>query len=334
MQSREIHLVSRPQGMPTPDNFRMVSVDVPAPKSGEVTVRNLYMSLDPAMRGRMYEGRSYVAPYNLGEVMEGRAIGVVTASQHPGFKVGDHVNSNMGWREAFTAAGDTLEKIILDGVTAPAYMNLFGTSGRTAYIGMMLIADLRPGDVVFVSSAAGSVGSIAAQIAKLKGHKVIGSAGGAKKTQALLDDLKLDGAIDYKAVPNLTKALAALAPEGIDVYFDNVGGDHLQAAINVANNFARMPICGMISQYNDVAGQSGPKNLTLIMGKCIRIEGFLLHRYEDRIPNFDRDMRQWYHEGKMKSFETVYEGIDNAVAAFEGLMRGENLGKMVVKLSD
>lgn len=334
MQSREIHLIKRPEGEPDADCFEMVTTEVPEPGPGEVQVRNLLMSVDPAMRGRMYAGRSYVPPYELGEVMEARALGVVTASGDPAIPVGTHVNSQRGWREAFTAPSSEVQPVDLHGLPPQVFLNLAGTSGQTAYIGMTMIGDLRPGDVVFVSAAAGSVGSIAAQIAKLKGHKVIGSAGGADKVAFLKNELGLDEVIDYKAVPKLTKALAEAAPEGIDYYFDNVGGEHLHAAIAVANPFARFAICGMISQYNDVGGSTWPRNLTTIPGKCIRMEGFLLHRYEDRIPDFMADITRWYNAGQLKSRETVFDGIERAVDAFLGVMRGENIGKMMVRLSD
>ncbi|MGE0743309.1 MAG: NADP-dependent oxidoreductase [Hyphomonadaceae bacterium] len=333
MQSREVHLASRPAGEPTSDNFKLVSVDVAAPAAGEVQVRNLYMSVDPAMRGRMHEGRSYVPPYELNKVMEGPAIGVVVASNDPGFKPGDHVNSDLGWREVFNAPASKLTKLDLQGLPPPVYMNLLGLAGKTAYVGMMKIAGLRDGDVVFVSAAAGSVGSIAAQIAKARGHTVIGSAGGAQKV-AFLKEIGLDAVIDYKAEAKLTKALAALAPKGIDVYFDNVGGDHLQAAIAVANKFARFAVCGMISQYNDAGASTGPRNLTQIMGKCIRIEGYLVREYLDQIPDFEKDMVGWYRAGKLKTRETIYDGVDNAANAFLGMMRGENIGKMMVRLAD
>ena len=333
MQSREVHLVSRPEGMPTADNFKLVTVDLPEPGPGEVQVRNLLMSVDPAMRGRMYEGRSYVPPYALNEVMEARAIGTVVKSNVADIPVGSTVTSNLGWREMFNAPASKVEKVELQGMPPAAFMNLAGTSGKTAYVGMMKIAGLKPGDVIFVSAAAGSVGSIAAQIGKLLGHKVIGSAGGAEKTAFLLDELGLDAAIDYKGPQKLTKALAEAAPEGIDVYFDNVGGEHLQAAIAIANPFARFAVCGMISQYNDAASHTGPRNLTMIMGKCIRMEGFLMTRYEDQVPDFERDIVTWYNAGKLKSRETVHEGIDHAVDAFLGVMRGENIGKMLVSLS-
>lgn len=334
MQSREIHLIKRPEGEPNADCFEMVTTEVPEPGPGEVQVRNLLMSVDPAMRGRMYAGRSYVPPYELGEVMEARALGVVTASGDPAIPVGTHVNSQRGWREAFTAPSSEVHPVDLHGLPPQVFLNLAGTSGQTAYIGMTMIGDLRSGDVVFVSAAAGSVGSIAAQIAKLKGHKVIGSAGGADKVAFLKNELGLDEVIDYKAVPKLTKALAEAAPEGIDYYFDNVGGEHLHAAIAVANPFARFAICGMISQYNDVGGSTWPRNLTSIPGKCIRMEGFLLHQYEDKIPNFMSDITRWYNAGQLKSRETVFEGIERAVDAFLGVMRGDNIGKMMVRLSD
>ena len=334
MKSREIHLASRPVNVPTHENFSTVETDVPEPAPDEVQVRNLLMSVDPSMRGRMYEGRSYVPPYALGEVMEARAIGVVTASGTPDIPVGSHVMSQRGWREGFTAPASAVQKVDLHGMPPAAFINLAGTSGKTAYLGMMKIAQLRPDDVIFVSAAAGSVGSIAAQIGKLLGPKVIGSAGGARKAAFLTEGLGLDAAIDYKAVPSLTKALAAAAPEGIDVYFDNVGGDHLQAAIAIANPFARFAICGMISQYNDVSASTGPRNLTMMMGKCIRMEGFLLNRYEDQLADFERDIVAWYNAGQLQSRETIFDGIDQAVDAFLGVMRGENVGKMLVRLSD
>jgi NADPH-dependent curcumin reductase CurA len=282
----------------------------------------------------MYEGRSYIEPFKLDEAMEARALGVVTASGTPEIPVGSHVTSSLGFREAFTAPASAVVKVDLMGLPPRVFMNLAGSSGKTAYLGMTKIAGLKPGDVVFVSSAAGSVGSIAAQIARLKGHKVIGSAGGSEKVAFLTDELGLDAAIDYKGPQKLVKALAAAAPEGIDVYFDNVGGDHLQAAIAIANPFARFAICGMISQYNDAASGTGPRNLTQIMGKCIRMEGFLLLRYEDQIPDFLSDIVKWYNSGELKSRETVFVGIERAVDAFLGVLRGENIGKMLVQLGE
>lgn len=338
MRSREIHLIERPVGMPTTDHFRMVECDVPDPRGGEVTVRNLFMAVDPAMRGRMYDAKSYVPPFELGSAMEGPSIGEVVASRDDGFKPGDLVFHRLGWREAFTAPASKLELRDKAAFPPQAYLTFAGVTGLTAYAGMTRIGGLQGGDVVFVSAASGGVGSLAAQIAKIKGHKVIGAAGGAHKAEFLKDALKLDGAIDYKAEPNLTKALArelkAVGEKGIDLYFDNVGGEHLHAAIALANDFARFAICGMISQYN-LAGDTplAPRNLMLMMGKRIRMQGYIAGDHQDLWQHCLADMSAWHKAGLLHSAETVRDGIDQALDAFFGLFTGENLGRALVKLS-
>ncbi len=333
MESREIRLVRRPVGAPMPEDFKMAAVVLPAPGAGEVQVRNLWMAVDPAMRGRMSDAKSYVPPFELDAAMEGPAIGEVVASNDESFAPGDLVFNRLGWREMFNAPGNGLQKRERDLLPAQAYLGFAGPTGLTAYAGLLRIGGLKPGDVVFVSAASGGVGSIACQIAKLKGHKVIGSAGGERKTAFLHDELKLDGVIDYKVEPSLTKALARAAPEGIDLYFDNVGGDHLQAALAVANTNARFAICGMISQYNVTDAPTVPRNLTMLMVKSIRMEGFIVLNHMDLWQHFMADMTAWYKAGLLKQADTVYDGIDRALEAFFGLFSGGNLGRSLVKLA-
>ena len=336
MRSREIHLVRRPAGAPVAGDFATVEREVAAPGAGEVLVRNRWMAVDPAMRGRMDDAKSYVPPFALDAPMEGPAIGEVVASNDPGFTPGDMVFSRLGWREAFVAPGEALRKRDCTVLPAQAYLGFAGMTGLTAYAGLFRVGQLKPGDVVFVSAASGGVGSLVCQMAKLKGHKVIGSAGGAAKAAFLRDRLKLDGVIDYKVEPNLTKALAretkAIGAEGIDLYFDNVGGDHLHAAIAVAKPFARMAICGMISQYNAAGQVTPPRNLTLIMGKRLRLEGFIALDHFDIEQHFLADVSAWHRGGLLDPVETVFDGIDQALAAFNALFDGSSMGRTLVRL--
>ncbi|MDB5467222.1 MAG: alcohol dehydrogenase, zinc-containing [Phenylobacterium sp.] len=329
---REIRLKSRPVGLPTADNFEMAAVDLPDPGPGEVQVRNLWMTVDPYMRGRMNDVKSYSPPFQLGKALDGGAVGEVTASNDPKFKAGDLVQSGLGWREGFTAPAAGLQKLDTRGLPPQAFLGAAGMPGLTAYAGLLRIAALKDGDVVFVSGAAGAVGSMVCQIAKAKGHTVIGSAGGAEKV-AFLKEIGVDHVIDYKAERDLTAALLAAAPDGIDVYFDNVGGPHLEAALNAARLFARFAICGMISIYNATEPQPGPRNLALLIGKNIRMEGFIVSHHFDLMPQYIADLSKWVAEGKVTWKETVFEGIEKAPDAFMGLFKGENLGKMLVKLA-
>ncbi len=331
--SREIRLKSRPNGLPTAENFDLASVVLPAPGPGEVQVRNTWMTVDPYMRGRMNDVKSYTPPFQLGEVLQGGAVGEVVASNDPSLKVGDLVQSGNGWREAFNAPAGGVQKLETHGLPPEAFLGVAGMPGLTAYVGLLKIAALKPGDVVFVSGAAGAVGSVVCQIAKLRGHKVIASAGGTDKVKFLTEELGVDVAIDYKATPNLTAALAEAAPEGIDVYFENVGGEHLEAALNAAAPNARFAICGMISQYNATAPVPGPRNMALIIGKNLRLEGFIVSNHWDMMPAFIKDLAEWSAAGKLKWKQTVKEGIEKAPEAFLGLFSGENFGKMLVKLS-
>ncbi len=329
--SREIRLKSRPVGVPTQANFETAAVTLPAPGPGEVQVRNTWMTVDPYMRGRMNDVKSYSPPFALGEAMQGGAVGEVTASNDPSLKVGDVVQSFFGWREAFNAPAAAVQKLDTHGLPVEAFLGAVGMPGLTAYAGLLRVAALKDGDVVFVSGGAGAVGQMVCQIAKIKGHKVIASAGGAEKV-AYLKELGVDHVIDYKAEA-IGPALARVAPDGIDVYFDNVGGEHLEAAINSARPFARFALCGMISQYNATDMGEGTRGLIQAVGKQLRLEGFIVSTHADMQGAFVKDMSEWIAAGKMKWRQTVEEGIENAPAAFLKLFNGENVGKMLVKLS-
>jgi NADPH-dependent curcumin reductase CurA len=331
-RSREIRLTSRPEGLPQASNFEVAAVDLAAPGEGQVQVKNLFMSVDPYMRGRMYDRPSYVPPFEIGKAMQGHAIGEVTASNSPAFKPGDLVNSMFGWREGFNAAAETLQKLDAQGLPPQAFLGVAGMPGLTAWAGLTKVAGVKEGETVFVSAAAGAVGQVVCQIAKLKGATVIGSAGGADKC-AWLREVGVDHTIDYKAEPNLTAALARVAPKGIDVYFENVGGVHLEAALNAARPFARFALCGMIAAYNDHKPQPGPSNIVLAVGKRLRLQGFIVSDFMGQSGEFAAEMAAWIKAGKIKWRETVDEGIEAAPGAFLKLFAGENVGKMLVKLT-
>jgi len=330
-QSREVRLKSRPEGMPVAANFEVATVELAAPGAGEVQVRNHFMSVDPYMRGRMYDRPSYVPPFQIGEALQGGCIGEVIASGDPAFAVGDIVQSMFGWREAYNAPASALQKVETHGLPLQAFLGVAGMPGMTAYAGLLRVAALKDGDVVFVSAAAGAVGSVVCQIAKIKGHTVIGSAGGPEKA-AFLKSIGVDHVIDYKATPDLKAALHAAAPKGIDVYFENVGGEHLEAAIEAARPFARFALCGMISQYNETGEPKGPSNIIQAVGKSLKLEGFIVSNHYDMLPAFLKDMSEWIGSGKLQWKDTVDVGIDNAPEAFIKLFKGENMGKMLVKL--
>jgi NADPH-dependent curcumin reductase CurA len=330
-RSREVRLAGRPVGLPEASNFEIATVELPAPGAGEVQVRNLFMSVDPYMRGRMYDRPSYVPPFQIGQAMQGHAIGEVVASNSPALKPGDLVNSMLGWREGFNAPAESLQKLDAQGLPPQAFLGVAGMPGLTAWAGLTQVAGVKEGETVFVSAAAGAVGQVACQIAKLKGATVIGSAGGADKC-AWLREIGVDHAIDYKAESNLTAALSRVAPKGIDVYFENVGGAHLEAALNAARPFARFAMCGMIAGYNDHVPQPGPSNLTLVIGKRLKLQGFIVSDYMSKSGEFAAEIGGWIKAGKVKWRETVDEGIEAAPGAFLKLFAGENVGKMLVRL--
>jgi NADPH-dependent curcumin reductase CurA len=328
--SREVRLVSRPNGASTHSNFEIVEVELQPLGSGEVRVRNTWMSVDPYMRGRMRDYESYLPPFQIGKALEGMAVGEVVESNDPGFATGDTVLSMMGWREVFNAPAAALRKPEVE-VSSPAmYLGVCGNPGHTAYIGLADVIKLQPGQVIFISAAAGAVGSIACQIAKLMGATVIASAGGAEKC-AYLKQLGVEKIIDYKKTENLSQALAEFAPSGIDAYFDNVGGDHLDAALASAKTFARFALCGMISGYDKTG--SGPSNLLMAIEKRLLLQGFFVPDYLDRQAEFIEKMNRWIRNGDVTYRETVEVGIERAPDAFLKLFSGENVGKMLVKLA-
>ena len=325
-KSREIHLVARPDGMPTQDQFALVETNVSDAADGEVLVQNLYMSVDPAMRPRLTAGQ------DLNVAMMGGALGRVVQSKNPDFAVGDLVSNRLGFREFFTSDGKGLTKLKADpDLSLTTHMHALGMTGFTAYGGLLHIGALKDGEQVFVSTAAGAVGSVAAQIAKIKGCYVVGSTGSADKAAWLKDEVGLDAVINYKETP-IRKALEDATPKGIDVYFDNVGGDHLEAALRRINTLGRIPVCGFISGYN--SGHSSVSNLSNIIYSRVMLRGFVgtdfMHLYAD----FQRDMAGWLKDGKVKYQETILDGITNAPSALIGLLEGKNSGKMLVKLAD
>ncbi len=330
---REVHLVSRPHGTPALEDFAVVDADVTEPGPGQVLVRNLYISVDPYMRGRMNEARSYVPPFALGEVMDGGAVGTVIASGSPDLAVGDVVLHQLGWREF--AVVDAAQTHRIEDAPTPAvsaYLGVLGMPGQTAYVGLVDIAAMREGDAVFVSGASGAVGSLVGQIARLRGaSRVVGSAGSAEKVAYLTGQLGFDAAFNYKDGP-VREQLAKAAPDGIDVYFDNVGGDHLEAALSALRRYGRVAMCGSISQYNAVEPAPGPRNLGMVVGKRLALRGFIITDHADRFPDVARDLGGWLRAGEITYEETVVEGIDQAPAAFLGMLRGDNTGKMVVRV--
>jgi NADPH-dependent curcumin reductase CurA len=330
--SREIRLAARPVGFPKDTDFELTETRVPDPRKGEVLVRNLYMSVDPYMRGRMNEGRSYAAPFEIGEPLHGAAVGQVVQTNHPEFAEGTFVLNVSGWRESFLSDGAGLRKVDPDLAPLSAYLGVLGMPGLTAYVGLLDIGQAREGEIVFVSTAAGAVGSVVGQIAKLKGCRVLGSAGSDAKVELLRSELGFDAAFNYKAIPP-RRALADLAPDGIDIYFDNVGGDHLEAALYYMRPFGRIPVCGMISLYNATELPPGPRNLGLVIPRRLAIRGFLVGDHLDRLTDFERDMSRWLADGRMRSKETIVEGIELAPRAFLAMLQGENVGKMVVRLA-
>lgn len=331
--STQIQLVARPTGWPTHDDFRTVQVDLPDLAPGQVRVRNDFVSVDPYMRGRMNDVKSYTPPFALGETMTGGAVGRVESSTAEGFAVGDVVLHQLGWRDV--AQGDAAAfRVVpeIPGVPLSAYLGILGMTGLTAYVGLLEIAGLREGDTVFVSGAAGAVGTAAGQIARLKGAgRVVGSAGTPEKVALLTERYGYDAAFSYKDGP-VADQLAVAAPEGIDLYFDNVGGDHLEAALGAFNDFGRAALCGAISQYNETEPTPGPRNMSNMVTRSLMLRGFTIGHHLEHFPAFSRDMGAWLQAGDVVFDETVVDGIENSVDAFLDLMRGANTGKMVVRV--
>ncbi|NYD41930.1 NADP-dependent oxidoreductase [Nocardioides panaciterrulae] len=329
-RSRQIHLASRPTGWPTPDNFRVVEVDLGDPGPGEVLLRNTWMSVDPYMRGRMNDAKSYVPPFELGAPLDGGAVGEVVASGDDAVPVGATVLHGLGWREHAVVPARAVRVVDTERVPASAYLGVLGMPGLTAYVGLTRIAQLREGDRVLVSGAAGAVGSSVGQMARMLGASaVVGSAGSAEKVAWLTEELGFDAAVNYKDGP----VGRLLAPHGpFDVYFDNVGGDHLEAAIAHLDDFGRIAACGAIAQYNDTEATPGPRNMAMFVTKKLTLRGFIVRDHDDLTAEFHERAGRWVAEGRLVGRETVVDGLDHAVDAFLDLMRGGNTGKMLVRL--
>jgi NADPH-dependent curcumin reductase CurA len=326
-------LAARPDGLPKASDWTYDEQPLPELADGQLLVKNLYISLDPAMRGWMNEGRSYVPPVGIGEVMRAGAAGRVVESRHPDYAPGDQVTGIFGVQEYALSDGAGVFKVDPAVAPLPVYLGTLGMPGLTAYFGLLDIGQAREGDTVVVSGAAGAVGSVVGQIAKIKGCRAVGIAGGPEKCAWIVDELGFDSAIDYKG-EDVGKALRQHCPDGIDVYFDNVGGDILDAALRRLARGARVVICGAISQYNATDGMTGPSNYMSLLVNRARMEGFVVFDFAARYPEAARELAGWMAEGRLKSHEDVVEGLENFNDALLKLFRGENVGKLVLKVAD
>jgi NADPH-dependent curcumin reductase CurA len=334
--NRRFVLAAHPVGTPTPDNFRLETVPVPQPGDGEVLLRTRFLSLDPYMRGRMNAGKSYAAGVAVGEVMVGGTVSEVVSSRHPAFAKGDQVTAYAGWQDYVVSGGSGLMKLD-PRILQPSWaLGVLGMPGLTAYVGLLDIGEPKAGETVVLAAATGAVGSVVGQIAKLKGCRVVGIAGSKVKCKYAVEVLGYDACISHHDA-DMAQQLAAACPAGIDVYFENVGGKVWDAVMPLLNNFARVPICGLISQYNNTELPAGPDRLSLLQGlilqRSLKIQGFIVSNYQARIPAFIGDMSGWLAAGKMHYKEHMVDGLENAPKAFLGLFSGENFGKLVVKVS-
>ncbi|OOP63894.1 NADP-dependent oxidoreductase [Arthrobacter sp. SRS-W-1-2016] len=333
-RTREIQLASRPQGRPATANFRLAESDLPELQDGQVLVRNEFMSVDPYMRGRMNDAKSYSAPFQLDAALDGGAVGEVIASRSGSLKVGDVVVHQLGWREYSVVDAASAMPVPAGLAPTSAFLGALGMTGLTAYAGLLKVAEFKTGDVVFVSGAAGAVGSIVGQVAKAMGaSKVIGSAGSPEKVARLLE-LGFDAAFDYHDGPVVEQLREAAGERGIDVYFDNVGGEHLEAALAVLTVGGRVAMCGAISQYNSTEPTPGPRNLAVAIGKQLTLRGFLVSGQRQHAAEFGGKMAGWLADGTVRYDETIIDGLENAPQAFIDLLDGANTGKMLVRFGE
>ncbi len=331
--NREILLQSRPKGLPEASNFLLREIPRPVPQKGEALIKTVWLSVDPYMRGRMDDRASYVQSFSLHQPLEGGVVGKVVESQASGLKVGDYVLGYLKWADYNVAKEQELHKLESSLAPVSTALGILGMPGMTAYFGLLEIGQPREGETVVVSGAAGAVGAAVAQIAKLKGCRVVGIAGGSAKTEYLLKELGLDAAVDYKK-STYKEELKAACPEGVDVYFDNVGGDITDQVLQLINDHARIVVCGQISMYNREKPDVGPRNWGQILVKSALVQGFIVTNYEDRFAEGVQQMSIWLQEGKLKYQETVVKGLESAPKAFIGLFSGENLGKQLVQVSE
>ncbi|MBA4493106.1 NADP-dependent oxidoreductase [Paenactinomyces guangxiensis] len=333
-KNQQILLVKRPKGMPTEEDFKMVDKPVPQPEEGAVLIRTLYLSVDPYMRGRMNDRKSYVPPYQLNEVITGGVVGEVVQSKAADLKEGDIVLGNLGWQKYSVTGSNQVRKINPDIAPVTTALGILGMPGLTAYFGLLDIGQPKAGETVVVSGAAGAVGSVVGQIAKIKGCRVVGIAGSDEKNNYLVNELGFDAAINYKTTPDIKKALADACPKGVDIYFDNVGGDISDAVISLLNHKARIPLCGQISLYNLEKPDIGPRIQPQLLITSALMKGFIVSDYADRFDEGISQLTQWVAQGQCKFRENIIEGFENTVKAFLGLFSGENIGKQLVKVAD
>ncbi|MEF3353072.1 NADP-dependent oxidoreductase [Paenibacillus sp. GYB006] len=333
-KNRQVLLIKRPEGLPTPGDFEFTDAEVKQPQEGQVVVKTLYLSVDPYMRGRMNDSKSYIPPYQLNEVIKGGAVGEIVESKSDKYKAGDKVIGMLGWQLFNTVDDNKVTKIDESIAPVSAYLSVLGLTGLTAYFGLLDIGQPKEGETVVVSGAAGSVGMFVGQIAKIKGARVVGIAGTDEKCDYLLKELNFDAAINYKTTENIKQDLEKACPDGVDVYFDNVGGSISDAVMSLLNDHARIPLCGAISSYNSTDGDVGPRIQSQLIKTRSLIKGFVLSDYADRQSEGLQELGKWLSEGKLKYEETVVDGFDNVVEAFLQLFKGANLGKMLVKVSE
>lgn len=329
-KNMQVLLAQRPEGEVQESDFRIVETPIPQPKDGQVLVRNIYLSLDPYMRGRMSAARSYASPVEIGHVMVGGTVGEVIESKNTEFKHGDTVTGALGWQQYGVADGDRLRKVDPNLVPISTYLGIVGMPGVTAWVGLLDIGQPKAGETVVVSAAAGAVGSVVGQLAKMQGCRAVGIAGGKVKCDYVVHELGFDACVDYKA-GNLTENLRAATPNGIDIDFENVGGEIFDTVISLLNQFSRIALCGLVSQYNKTEPY-GLKNDRYLLSNRTRLQGFLVGDYPQRWSQAIHQLGEWVADGKLKYRETITEGLENAPRAFIGLLRGENLGKQLVKL--
>lgn len=332
MKNRTIIFEKRPEGKPTGACFKTEKNTIPQPQNGEVLLKTKYVSVDPYLRGRMSDRKSYTSGFNLGEPMKSGIIAEVTESKNQDFKAGDFVSGLLNWTEYQTSTGEGLTKVDPNAAPLSAYLGMLGMPGLTAYLGLMEIGKPQKGETLVVSGAAGAVGSVVGQIGKIMGCRVVGIAGSDTKTEVLKNEFGFDDAINYKTTKNMRKAVAQACPDGVDVYFDNVGGEISDGVMMKINQFGRVPICGAISQYNETRMTTGPRLQSVLLVNRALMQGFIVHDFSSKFPEAIKQLSQWYAEGKLKLKETVVEGFENIPDAFIGLFEGENIGKMVVKI--
>lgn len=334
MINKQIRLVSRPSGWVTAENFETTEEEVPEPADGQVLVRNIFMSVDPYMRGRMNDVKSYVPPFGIGDVLQASVIGQVVASEFSIYEEGDYVMGMLGWENYSICDGRQLRKLTPGTEPLSWHLGILGMPGMTAYVGLMKIAEANAGDTVFVSAASGAVGSVVGQLAKIHGCRVTGCAGSDEKVRLLTEEFGYDAAFNYRASEALHQSIREICPDGIDVSFENVGGEIFEAVLWNMHDYGRIALCGMIAHYNDEEPQPGPRGMMLIVGRRLTIRGFIVTDHPDICEEYIAKAVGWIKEGKLKYRETIAEGIENAPGAFIDMLKGKNTGKQIVQLAD